>query len=467
MAEKIAAIVGRPNVGKSSLFNRLIGKKVAIVHESPGVTRDRNYGEAEWNGKKFFLIDTGGYVVGSKDKFDVAIREQVEISMSEADIILFVVDAQTGLTVLDYDIAKILRRDMDKKEFAGKKVILVLNKVDSQREEIAKPDFYKLGLGEPVEVSAMVGRKSGDLLDSIVDCIDSDEPDETDDSMPRFAIIGRPNVGKSSLLNALTQTTRNVVTDVPGTTRDSIDTAIKHKGREITLVDTAGLRKKSKIKRAESLEFYSALRAHRSIERCDVAILVIDATTILAKLQKSSDPRDATFKLDKEDVEILNEAARFKKGILIVINKWDLIEKDSDTSKLYENKVKEHLQNYAYLPFIFTSAITKQRVSKIIDSALEVYSERSKEIKTSELNAKLNKIIKESPPHSKSHREIKINYITQLKHSPPVIGFFANHPDEIEVNYKRFLESKVRQFFKFTGVPLTLVFKPKNKEREK
>ena len=466
MAEKIVAIVGRPNVGKSSLFNRLIGKKVAIVHETAGVTRDRNYGLAEWNGVKFFLIDTGGYVLNSKDKFDAAIREQVEISMSDADVILFVVDVQAGLTALDYDIAKILRKEMSRKENLDKKVVLVLNKVDSKKEENIAPEFYRLGLGDACEVSAMVGRKSGDLLDRIVECIGPEENEESTEPSVRFAIIGRPNVGKSSLINILTNSNRNVVTDIPGTTRDSIDTKIKHNGREITLIDTAGLRKKSKLRRAESLEFYSALRTHRSIERCDVAIIVIDATTIVTKLAKSSNLHDATFKLGKEDVEIITEAARFKKGILIVVNKWDLVSKDSDTAKIFEQKVKEHLKTYTYLPFIFTSAITKQRVVKIIDEAIEVYNERAKEVKTSELNAKLNHIIKETPPHSKHHKEIKINYITQLKHSPPVIGFFANHPSEIEENYKRFLEGKIREFFKFTGVPLTLVFKAKNKKED-
>lgn len=462
MAKKIVAIVGRPNVGKSSLFNRLIGRKKAIVHETAGVTRDRNYGEAEWNGKYFFLIDTGGYVVSSKEKFDVAIREQVEISMDEADMILFVVDAQAGLTTLDYDIAKTLRRELSKHK-NERKVILVLNKVDSIKDVNAKPDFFRLGLGEPVEVSALVGRSSGDLLDRITEEIGSDTKEE-DEGRIRFAVIGRPNAGKSSLVNSLTGSNRNIVTEIPGTTRDSIDTKIMYKNNEITLVDTAGLRRKSRIRRSESLEFYSALRTHRSIEHCDVAIIIIDATTILAKLSVASDPRDAIFKLGKEDVEIINEAARLKKGILVVINKWDLIDKTSDTAAIFESKVKEHLQTYTYLPFIFTSAITKQRVTKILDMALDVFRERSKEVKTSELNAKLNKIIKETPPHSKKHKEIKINYITQLKHSPPVIGFFANHPGEIEENYKRFLENKIRHFFKFTGVPLTLVFKNKNKE---
>jgi len=462
MPQKIAAIIGRPNVGKSSLFNRLIGKKTAIVHYTPGVTRDRNYGEAEWNGKTFFLIDTGGYVPDSKDTFESAIREQVKISIEEADIILFVVDAKSGLTPLDIEIAQILRKEIGKKTNKEKRLILVLNKIDIKPDESVKPDFFKLGLGEPFEVSALVGRKSGDLLDLITSNIQSDKFDEFDKTVIKFAIIGRPNVGKSSLANALIQSNRNIVTDIPGTTRDSIDTIVKYYGKEITLIDTAGLRKKSRIRRSESLEFYSAIRTHKSVERCDVAIIVIDSTTIISKLSKFIDPSLAIFKLSKEDVEIINSAAELKKGILIAINKWDLVEKDDKTAKIFEEKVKEHLKTYDYLPFIFTSAITKQRVSKIMDFALKVFEERAKEVKTSELNAKLIKVIKESPPRSKSRKEIKINYITQLKNSPPVIGFFTNLPNEIEVNYKRFLEGKIRQFFGFIGVPLTLVFKKKN-----
>jgi GTPase len=462
MAQKIAAIVGRPNVGKSSLFNRLIGKKIAIVDDLPGVTRDRNYGEVEWTGKKFFLIDTGGYVPGSRDKFEAAIREQVKISIDEADIILFVVDAKSGLTPLDYEIAELLRKEISQKSNEHKNVILVLNKVDKKSDEAIKPDFFRLGLGEPLEVSALVGRKSGDLLDLITSFISTDDTEIIEESAVKLAIIGRPNVGKSSLTNALTQTNRNIVTDIPGTTRDSVDTIIKFYGKEITLIDTAGLRKKSRIRRSESLEYYSALRTHKSIERCDVAIIVIDATTIISKLSKFIDPSMAIFKLSKEDVEIINNAAELKKGILIVINKWDLIEKDSKTAKIFEEKVKEHLKTYDYLPFLFTSALTKQRVSKIIEMALRVYDNRAKEIKTSELNDKLGKSIKEFPPRSKSHKEIKINYITQLQHSPPVIGFFVNLPSEIEVNYKRYLENKIRAYFGFTGVPLTLVFKKKN-----
>lgn len=464
MSNKIAAIVGRPNVGKSSLFNRLIGKKIAIVHDSPGVTRDRNYGEVEWNGFKFFLIDTGGYVPVSKDIFESAIREQVQISIEEADIVLFVVDAKSGIMPLDLDIAEILRKEIDKKGI-DKKVILVINKVDKTSDEINRPDFFRLGLGDPVEVSALVGRKSGDLLDLIISKLQSGKPekfDELDKSAIKFAIIGRPNVGKSSISNSLTQTKRNIVTNIPGTTRDSIDSVLKYYGKEITLIDTAGLRRKNRIQRSESLEFFSAIRTHRSIDRCDVAIIVIDATHIMSKMSRYKYLELATFKLDKEDIEIINHAAELKKGILIVINKWDLIEKESKTAKLFEEKVKEHLRTYDYLPFIFTSALTNQRISKIIDSAVIVYDERTKTVKTSELNNKLNKIISETPPKSKSHKEVKINYISQLQSTPPVIGFYCNHPDEIDSNYKKFLEKKIRSFWGFKGVPLTLVFKKKN-----
>jgi GTP-binding protein len=463
MPNKIVAIVGRPNVGKSTLFNRLLGRRAAIVHDTPGVTRDRNYALAEWNGKTFFLIDTGGFVPFSKDKFEAAIREQVKISIEEADIILFVVDALSGITPLDEELAAVIRKDLDKSAKSGKKIFLVVNKVDSEGAEKDMSGFYHLGLGEPVDVSALVGRKSGDLLDLITESIPpqvAEAPSEK--SSVRIAVIGRPNVGKSSLVNALTQSSRNIVTDIPGTTRDATDTAIKYYGQEITLIDTAGLRKKSKIKKSESLEFYSAIRTQRSIETCDVAVIVIDATAIATKLEKSSDYELASFKLGKEDAGIIYDAAKMKKGILVAVNKWDLVEKKSDTTKIFETKVKEHLQTYDYLPFLFVSALTRQRVSKILEHALDVYKERAKEIKTGELNRKLLKIISETPPHSKTKREVKINYVTQLKTSPPVIGFFTNLPSEIEENYRRFLESKIRQNFGFTGVPLTLVFKKKN-----
>lgn len=464
MPNKIVAIIGRPNVGKSTLFNRLTGKKTAIVHDTPGVTRDRNYGETEWNGKQFFLIDTGGFVPDSKDKFEAAIREQVKISIDEADIVLFLVDAQSGITPLDSELANILRKELNKEQNKYKKVILAANKVDSKANEIYLSDFYKLGLGEPVDVSAMIGRKSGDLLDLITDNL-GDVPsllESGKEGVCKFAVIGKPNVGKSSLVNALTQSNRNIVTDIPGTTRDSIDTTIKYYGQEIILIDTAGLRKKSRIRKAESLEFYSAIRTQKSIERCDVAVILIDATAIVSKLEKSSDYELATFKLGREDTEIIAEAARMKKGILIVVNKWDLVEKKSDSTKLFEKKVKEHLHTLSYIPFLFVSALTKQRISKVLEMTVEVYNERAKNVKTSELNDKLLNIIKDSPPSSRHRREIKINYITQLQASPPVIGFFTNLPSDIEDNYKRFLENKIRENFGFIGVPLTLAFKKKN-----
>ncbi|MEO6693054.1 MAG: ribosome biogenesis GTPase Der [Saprospiraceae bacterium] len=462
MTKSIVAIVGRPNVGKSTLFNRIVGKQTAIVHDSPGVTRDRNYGEAEWNGKSFFLIDTGGFVPNSKDKFESAVREQVKISIDEADIVLFVVDALSNVTPLDEDVARILRKEIDKKENEKKKVILVVNKVDNTKTEVLKSNFYRLGLGEPVNVSALIGRSSGDLLDLITNNIESDDSEKSDELIKKFAIIGRPNAGKSSLLNALTQTERHIVTDIPGTTRDSIDTTMKYYGDDIMLIDTAGLRKKNKIKRAENIEYYSTIRTKKSIERCDVAIIVIDAINIVRKLKKASDPNLAVYKLDREDVEIIGEASRLKKGILLVINKWDIIEKDNDTADMIQRKVKEHLKNFDYLPFVFISALTKQRITKVLELAMKVYKERTREIKTSELNAKMRKFIDEFPPRSKSHRELKINYITQLQTAPPVIGFFANNPTEIEENYKRFLENKLRECFSFVGVPLTLAFKKKN-----
>ncbi|MGH2575953.1 MAG: ribosome biogenesis GTPase Der, partial [Ignavibacteria bacterium] len=423
MSHKIVAIIGRPNVGKSTLFNRLMGRRIAIVHQTPGVTRDRNYGEMEWNGKSFFLIDTGGYVPVSKirDVFETAIREQVKISIDESDIIIFMVDGQSGLTPLDFEIAKILRKESGLQRNIPKKIILTINKVDNKSFEDTKPEFYKLGLGEPFDISALVGRKTGDLLDLITENLQPDKslsPQDfsgDDEISIKFAVIGRPNVGKSSLVNSLTQSSRNIVTDIPGTTRDSIDTTIKYYGKKIVLIDTAGLRKKSKIKKTESLEFYSVIRTHRSIERCDVAVIVIDAATILSKLKTSSDFELASFKLDSEDVGIIFEVAESKKGVLMVINKWDLIEKESKTAKIFENKVKEHLKTYNYIPFLFISALTKQRISRVLELAVNIYNERTKEIKTSELNSELLSVIKNSPPYSKSKREVKIKYITQLK----------------------------------------------------
>jgi len=452
--EKIVAIVGRPNVGKSTLFNRLVGGQVAIVHETSGVTRDRNYGEVEWTDKKFFLIDTGGFVPDSEERFEKAIRTQVKLAIEEADVILFVVDAKNGIHPVDNEIAEMLR-----KHSKDKKIILVANKVDIVDKEPNVLEFYSLGLGEPFPLSAINGYNSGDLLDDITKDFEPYNEDG-DDNKIKFAIIGKPNAGKSSIANALLNEERNIVTEIPGTTRDTIDSTLKYFGEEIVLIDTAGLRKKAKVN--ESIEFYSTVRTYKAIERCNVAILVIDASDLLVELNKSSDIKLATFKLDKQDVKIIEEVIRLRKGLLIVINKWDLVEKEANTAKIVEQKISEHLKSYTYLKFIFISALTKQRIHKVIEEAKAIYEERARKIKTSELNEMLLNEIRLKPPQSQRGKEIKINYITQIRSSPPVFAFFANDPDGIEDNYRRFLEKKIRERFPFKGVPIELVFKKKN-----
>ncbi|MBL8006000.1 MAG: ribosome biogenesis GTPase Der [Ignavibacteria bacterium] len=452
--ENIVAIVGRPNTGKSTLFNRLVGKQIAIVHPTSGVTRDRNYGEVEWTGKKFFLIDTGGFVPHSEEKFEKAIRTQVRQAIEESDEILFVVDAKNGLHPVDNEIADMLRK------FSGtKKIILVANKIDTIEKEPNLLEFYSLGLGDPFAISAINGYSTGDLLDAITKDIPPFDENIRDDRI-KFAIIGKPNAGKSSITNALLNEERHMVTDIPGTTRDTIDSTILYYGDEITLIDTAGLRRKAKIK--EAVEFYSTIRTYKAIERCNVALLVIDASDLLAELSKSSDIKSAKFKLDQQDVRIIEDVIKLRKGLLIVINKWDLVEKESNTAKLVEQKITEHLKSYTYLKFIFISALTKQRIHKVISEAKAVYDERAKMVKTSELNELIQNEIRITPPPSLYGKEIKINYITQLKSSPPVFAFFVNDPDGIAENYKKFLEKKVREKFGFKGVPIQLVFKKKN-----
>lgn len=436
MGKNIVAIIGRPNVGKSTLFNRIIGERDAIVDPKSGVTRDRHYGTAEWNGKKFTVIDTGGYVPDSDDIFESAIREQAQIAIDEADVIIFLVDALSGVTPIDIEIAKILRQ-------TRKKVILAVNKIDNEKLEILSSQFYELGLGDPFPISAMHGRKVGDFLDEVVkDFVESNEQEENKNQI-KIAVVGQPNVGKSSFVNAVIGENRIIVTDIPGTTRDSIDTAFKYNDSEFILIDTAGLRKKSKIK--ESIEFYSAIRALKAIERCDVAVVMLDATC----------------GLERQDLRIIGEAAELKKGIIIAVNKWDLVEKNSNTALEYEHALRERLKVFDYVPIIFISAKTKQRIFKVLDLAKIVYDERNKRIKTSELNKVLFPIVKETPPPAVSGKEIKIKYVTQVKTSPPVFAFFANFPDDIPEHYKRFLERKIRQHFGFIGVPLTIVFKKK------
>lgn len=452
--ESVVAIVGRPNVGKSTLFNRLVGKQTAIVHPTSGVTRDRNYGEVEWTGKKFFLIDTGGFVPDSEERFEKAIRSQVKNAIGEADEILFVVDAKNGLHPVDVEIANMLRKNA-----GSKKIILVANKIDTVEKEPNMMEFYSLGLGDPFALSAINGFNTGDLLDDITKDMEA-VPEESEDQRIKFAIIGKPNAGKSSIANAILNEERNIVTEIPGTTRDTIDSAVKYYGDEIVLIDTAGLRRQTKIK--ESVEFYSTIRTYKAIERCNVAILVIDASDLMAELEKASDINLAAFKLDRQDARIIEDVINMKKGLLIVINKWDLVEKDANTAKLIERKITEHLRSYTYLKFIFISALTKQRIHKVIETAKEIYDERARKVKTSDLNEILLNEIKMTPPPSLRGKEIKINYITQLRASPPVFAFFTNDPKGITDNYKKFLEKKLRENFGFKGVPVELVFRKKN-----
>jgi len=453
--KNIVAIVGRPNVGKSTLFNRIVGRRVAIVHQMSGVTRDRNYEEADWTGKRFLLIDTGGFIPDSEEKFDKAIREQIILAVDEADVIMFVVDVSSGSHHYDHEVANLLR-----KYGGNKKIVLVVNKVDNDKRDLGSFDFYSLGLGDPIGISALSGRNVGDLLDIVIK--DFMEVEEKEDERIKYAVIGRPNSGKSSIINAILKEDRNIVTNIPGTTRDSIDSVIKYYGDEIVFIDTAGLRKKNKIKKSESLEFFSTIRTYKSIQRCDVAILVIDAKLLIDTMSKSSDIKLAVFKLDKSDVRIIEDVIKHKKGLLIVINKWDLIEKDTKTSKIFEQKITEHLKSYTFLKFIFVSALTKQRIHKVIEEAKVIYDERKKIVKTSLLNETLLKEIKNTPPASVRGREVKINYITQLKSAPTIFAFFVNEPKLIKDNYKRFLEKKIREHFGFKGVPVGLVFKKKN-----
>jgi GTP-binding protein len=438
MGKNIVAIVGRPNVGKSTLFNRIIGQRDAIVDPKSGVTRDRHYGSAEWNGKKFTIIDTGGYVPDSDDVFETAIREQVQIAIEEADVIVFVVDAISGVTPIDIEIAKILRR-------SKKKVILAVNKIDNEKLEAHLLQFYELGLGEPFAISALHGRKVGDFLDEVVKDFptETEEAEKESENQIKVAIVGQPNVGKSSFVNAILGENRVIVSDIPGTTRDSIDTVFEYDGTKFVLIDTAGLKKRSKIK--ESIEFYSAVRALKAIERCDVAVVMLDATC----------------GLERQDLRIIGEAADLKKGIIIAVNKWDLIEKDSNTALEYEHALRSRLNVFDYVPILFISAKTKKRIFKVLELAKIVNSERNKRVKTSELNKVLFPIVKETPPPAVSGKEIKIKYVTQVKASPPVFAFFANFPDDIPEHYRRFLENKIREHFGFVGVPLTIVFKKK------
>ncbi len=436
MKTPIVVIVGRPNVGKSTLYNRLVGKRGAIVDDVSGVTRDRKYGISEWAGKKFTLIDTGGYVPESNDIFEKAIREQVEIAIAEADAILFMVDARAGVNPIDVEIANMLRS-------SANDFYLLVNKVDSDKYEVAATEFYNLGVEKVFDISALGGRKIGDMLDEVTSNFDALAEEEIDLRL-KIAIVGRPNVGKSSLVNALLGEERSIVTDIPGTTRDSINSIVKYYGEEIVLVDTAGLRKKKKVQ--ESIEFYSNIRTLKAIGDCDVAVVMIDAE----------------FGLEKQDQKIINEVCRWKKGLIIAVNKWDLIEKDSNTAVNYQHKLFDKLGEINYAEVIFISAKTKQRIHKLLGICKEVALSRKNKIATTKLNDDLLPLIeKNPPPAAKSGREIKIKYITQVGDYYPIFAFFCNYPKLVADNYKRYLENLIRKIYGFKGVPMTLSFRQK------
>lgn len=438
MSTPLVAIVGRPNVGKSTLFNRILGAQQAIVHNEPGVTRDRHYGNAEWTGKKFMMIDTGGFVPDSDEVFEKAIREQSQIAIQEADKIIFVVDGKDGITPIDKEIANILRR-------SNKKVMLVVNKVDSERDEHTAAQFHPLGIGEPYSLGALGGRKIGDFLDDLTAEFSLRTDDVADSTQLKIAVIGKPNVGKSSLVNAILGQERSIVTPIAGTTRDPIDSTIRYFGEDILLVDTAGLMRKSKIK--QNVDFYSLIRTLKAVDRCNLAVVVFDA----------SEP------LEKQDLRIVQTAVEKNIGVVIAVNKWDAIEKETTTAKHYEQTLRTKLRTYDFIPLIFISAKTKQRIFKMVDLAKTVHTNRAMRIPTSSLNESLLADIKHYPPSTKTGRDVKLNYVTQVKTSPPVFAFFANEPEMVTEVYKRYLENRIRHHYGFVGVPLTLVFKRKRK----
>jgi len=432
----IVAIVGRPNVGKSTFFNRMIQRREAIVDAVSGVTRDRNYGKADWNGKTFSIIDTGGYVKGSDDVFEAEIDKQVELAIDEADAIIFMVDVESGITGMDEDVAKLLRK-------VKKPVFLVVNKVDNAKRLENAVEFYSLGLGDYYPIASTSGSGTGDLLDALVESLPEIEDDE-ETELPRFAVVGRPNAGKSSFINALIGEDRYIVTDIAGTTRDAIDTRYNRFGFEFNLVDTAGIRRKSKVK--EDLEFYSVMRSVRAIENCDVCLIILDATR----------------GFDGQVQNIFWLAQRNRKGIVILVNKWDLLEdKETNTLKEFEANIRKEIEPFTDVPIVFMSVLTKQRIYKAIETAVEVYKNRSKKIKTSELNDRMLPIIEHYPPPAWKGKYVKIKYCMQLPTPQPQFAFFCNLPQYVREPYKRYLENKLREEFDFTGVPVSVYFRKK------
>ena len=431
----IVAIVGRPNVGKSTLFNRLTESRQAITDEISGVTRDRHYGKAEWIGKEFSVIDTGGYVDGSNDIFEKEIRKQVQLAIDEANVILFLVDAKQGITDLDQAVVKMLRK-------SNKKVVLAVNKVDNSKLLEDAIEFHNLGMGNYIPFSSISGSGTGELLDELVKHFEVDDQEDKDE-LPKFAVIGRPNVGKSSFINALLGKDQNIVTDIAGTTRDSLNTHFNKFGFDFTLVDTAGVRKKKKVH--ENLEFYSVMRSVRAIEHADVCMLMIDASS----------------GFEAQDQRIFHIADRNKKGIVILVNKWDLKDKSTETANEVEEQIREKLAPFTDIPIVFISALNKQRLLKGLESAIEVCKNRSQKISTSVLNDTMLPFIIQLPPPAYKGKYIKIKYCTQLPTHTPTFAFFANLPQYIKEPYKRYLENKLRESFNFSGVPIHIYFRKK------
>jgi GTPase len=432
----IVAIVGRPNVGKSTLFNRMIEERSAIVDDVPGVTRDRNYGKCEWNGVEFSVIDTGGYVINSTDVFEDEIKKQVHLAIEESDVILFLVDVEIGITDLDEAVAQLLRKQK-------KPVFVVVNKVDNHERANQAYEFYNLGLGEINCISSITGSGTGDMLDNVVKAFPKDSVIAEVEEIPRFAIIGRPNVGKSSLINTLTDEQRHIVTEIAGTTRDSVNSRYNKFGYDFILTDTAGLRKKGKV--TDNIEFYSVMRSIRAIETADVCLLLLDATR----------------GIEAQDINIFNLVIRNKKGIVILVNKWDLVEKDNKSTLQFTEAIKEKIAPFTDVPIIFTSALTKQRILKAFEMAMKVYENRKQKVKTSVLNEVMLEAIEAFSPPSNKGKYIKIKYVTQLPTETPTFAFFANLPQYIKDPYKRYLENKIRENFDFTGVPIVVVFRTK------
>lgn len=439
----VVAIVGRPNVGKSSLFNRLIKRKLAVIHSTSGVTRDRNFSLCEWNGRTFYLVDTGGMVPGSKDEMEQLILEQAEAAMDDADVILFLVDCQTGINEIDGRIARQLLR-------AKKPVILGVNKADNERLELEASAFYSLGFGEIFPVSAASGRMTGDLLDEIVRHLPAAEEETSDQQIVKVAVVGRPNVGKSSFVNRLLGENRLIVSDIPGTTRDSVDTPMTIGDRRYILVDTAGLRKRSKIK--ESVEYYTTLRTIRAIERCDIAVVLLDANE----------------GLNFQELKIIEEVGEARRGMVLTINKWDIFEKQPETVDIYTKQIKEAVPTYDYIPTIFISALTGQRVTRVMELVDQVHGEYTKRIGTAELNQFLEETVAKQTPAAVRGRWIKLMYMTQPEAAPPTFVIFCNYPKLVQESYVRYITNRLRERFGFAGVPLLIKLKeaPKGKDGE-